>query len=266
MANKIILLLAGGAGAGKDTFCGYLREFLEPWTSVRQDAYAYTLKQIVHVALGVPWDVLNGTKQVKEGTYVYVAGEKTTKTVRQALQDVGEFYRQSFGHLIWASSVRLRLAESSERITIVTDARHPKEEIHWMRESCAEFGRVYAVRVRNPRVPIIKGHPSEDLIAAEPDSSFDFIVQNDSDLEHLRRMAFQVAASVVILAKTGRSKLKKKDNGFFVQCADGRVRFEPLPTADEADFLASHADIGCHCNGSHITQPIDTSLLSGNVT
>jgi energy-coupling factor transporter ATP-binding protein EcfA2 len=201
--NKLMIILAGNAGHGKSTLEEMLIEIIEPWSSVRSDAYAFTLKKLVHDSLGAPWEILNAPRDVKESTLVTSWGGEEI-TVRQALQDVGEWFRQRFGHLIWANSVKHRAEFSNERVTIVTDARHPKEEIHWMRSSCSEFARIFVARIRRASVPVKRGHPSEDYIADEPDSSFDFIIENDGDLGELRSAALELACACVYLAKTGK--------------------------------------------------------------
>lgn len=244
-ANKILVLIAGNAGHGKDTLGEFLQDIFEPWTSVRHDYFAYTLKLFAHQALGTPWHLLNGDKQVKESTTFEVCGEDTGVTLRSGLQDIGHFFRERFDRRVWANSVRLRAKNSPERVTVVTDCRHPEEEIHWMRETCCEFANVYIIRIRNSAVPVIRGHPSEDQIADAEDSEFDFIIENDGTVEDLHEAALQVASAIVLLNKTSKKRLAKKARGWLVCDVEGRPKYEPLLSEDDALTLV-HAGEGYH--------------------
>jgi hypothetical protein len=239
--NKLVILIAGNAGAGKDTLTEALSNGLYHWASLRTDAYAYGIKLVVHQSLGVPWHILNADKAVKESTYVEVAGQPTL-TVRETFQRIGEFYRQTFGKLVWASSTRRRAELAPERITIISDARHPEEEIHWMREHCEFAQRVFVVRIRNSRVPVKRGHPSEDHIADEPDSTFDFIVENEGSLDDLDVAAGELANAIVLLAKSGRKKVKRKGDGWGVFNDSGIQVCEPLTSEDDAKVAAQRYD------------------------
>lgn len=265
-SSKLMIILAGNAGHGKSTLEEMLKEIIGRWTSVRSDAYAYTLKKVVHDTLGVPWHVLNAPKDVKESTFVSSWGGEEI-TVRQALQDVGEWFRQRFGHLIWANSVKHRAEFAQERVTIVSDARHPKEEIHWMRESCSKFSRVIVVRIRRSSVPINRGHPSEDFIADESDDSFDLLLENEGSLEQLRVAASEVACACAYLAKVGKKKVKRGGDGWLVMNDSGVLVCEPLISESEARVAAKHYDVAtasCQPSESHTVCQATYHNLGGN--
>lgn len=240
--NKLIVLLAGNAGAGKDAFAGFLGDRLHEIglylnSDFRVDAYANTLKQCVHLKTGIPMDILMGPKDVKESFVEPLTG----KTVRQLCQDEGESTRQVYGHKIWAYSAMMRAKRSRERVTIITDARHPAEEIEWMREICSEFALVFALRVTRADMPVKRGHPSEDLIADAPDSLFDFLVPNDGSLTDLRTLAADVADAIMLLAQRGKTKLPKDVAGYSVLHHDNRIgrtiRGWPYTTLTEAETI-----------------------------
>ena len=230
--NKLVILLAGNAGAGKDTLATFLKGFLQKWSATRTDAYAWALKQCVHLKTGIPMDILLAPKDVKES---YICS-LTDRTARKLLQDEGETTRQEYGHLVWAWGAMKRARAASERVTIITDARHPKEEIHWMRQACSEFARVFVVRITRKSVPVKRGHPSEDFIADESDDSFDFIIENNLDLECLRIAALELARACVLLHKTGKKKVKASGDGWG---EDWGEAWEPLVTEKEASVLAA---------------------------
>lgn len=197
MSRKKIILLGGNAGHGKDTLGIFLKNALESrGYSVKLDAFAFTLKSFAQQAMGTPWGLLNGDKTVKESHTFEVAGADTGVTIRKGLQEIGEFFRQTFDTKVWANSLRLRALDATEEVVIVTDCRHPIEEIHWMRETLQQSADVIAVRIRNDRIPVRRGHPSEDHIADEPDETFDHLVENDSSLDHLSDLAGQLLDTI----------------------------------------------------------------------
>jgi hypothetical protein len=234
--SRILFLIAGNAGHGKDTFARFLNEIIEPWTSVHTTSYAYGIKKILHDNFGVPWSILEGDKDVKENSYVYVGNEKTDLTIRRALQKIGQFHRETFGATCWAASALTRCKQSVARVSIITDARHPAEEIHWISEQAGAAGFLpISVLVRRASVPVIADHPSESLILAEPDGSFSLIIENDASLADLRKVAEQVACAAILLQKTGKKKLKKKDAAYIIR-KDDLVMHEPFTEADAANY------------------------------
>jgi hypothetical protein len=237
--NKILFLIGGNAGHGKDTVADYLKEFTSLWSPTYSTAYAYGIKKIVHETYGTPWEILNGNKDVKESSYIQLGAHKTDVTVRRALQKIGQFHRQTFGPTCWAAATLTRCKQSSKRICIVTDARHPAEEIHWIGDEAASAGfTVVPVRVTRKSVAVNSDHPSESLIFKEPNDSFSFVIENDSTLDDLKKAAKQLACAAMILNKTGKRKLKKKDNGYVVRTATGLVPYEPQLTVEDATSLA----------------------------
>ena len=235
MAARFVLVLSGNAGHGKDSFAGLLAKRLRALdVPVRLDAYAWTLKQIVHLKCGIPLNILNADKTVKETTFFY------GKTVRSILQDEGEHARQTLGRTVWADRLLDRLKAADERVTIVTDARHPNEEIIDIRKrietECPDT-LCFNIRIVRASVPVIHGHPSEDLIFAAPDSLFDFKVRNDGDLKDLQRMADAVANGALLAAQTSRKQLKKKPAGYRAElllAAAAPSPGWPYPLAEDA--------------------------------
>jgi len=267
--SKILFLIAGNAGHGKDAFADYLKGVVGHWASVYSTAYAYGIKKIVHETYGTPWEILNGNKDVKESSYIYLGGQKTDVTVRRALQNIGQFHRQTFGPTCWAAATLTRCKASQKRICIVTDARHPAEEIHWIGDEAAAAGfLVVPIRVRRSSVDVNPDHPSESLILAESDASFSFIVENDGSLEDLQKAAEQLACAAVILQKTGKKKLKKGD-GFVVRYKfDGHLPYEPQLTLGDADLLREKITTEVDCREDtevplYATEEVKFGLLTG---
>ena len=238
--SKILILIGGSAGHGKDSFADRLQDVMNLWSPTYRTAYAYGIKKILHETYGTPWEILNGNKDVKESTYVYVGRQKSPVTVRRALQAIGQFHRETFGPTCWAAATLTRCKQSNERICIVTDARHPAEEIHWIGDEAASAGFIVVpVRVRRTSVPVNPDHPSESLILAEPDDSFSFIIENDGTLEDLKRAAEQVACAAVLMQKMGKKKLPnpKKNLAWMVRAENGYLPYEPTLSVEDAYAL-----------------------------
>lgn len=226
MGPRLLLIVGGNAGAGKDSFGNFMAQRLQALsTSVRLDSYAWALKQIVHLKYGVPLHILNATKEVKESAVYY------GKTVRQLLQYEGQRAREECGPTVWADRLLDRVRLQSEQVAIITDARHPPEEIVGMRTS-ASPARVVALRVVNPHVPITRGHPSEDLIADASDDIFDFIVTNDGTIGELAVKARDHVDAVLVLDQIGASKVTPKLMAYSVG-PDGW----PYPSAADAEAV-----------------------------
>lgn len=229
---KLVVVLAGAAGHGKDTFAGFIAERLTKLnTSFRLDAYAWALKQIVHLKYGIPLHILHGDKAIKESSYFY------GKSARKIMQEEGEYSRQTCGPTVWADRVVDRLRGSSELVTVITDGRHPNEEIVGMRSRLADL-RYFAVRVVNSRVPIIRGHPSEDLIADAPDSIFDLVIHNEGSKEDLQRHAVDAIDAMLVLDQSREKKITTKvvaysvgDDGWpYFNREDAEILLKDCPT------------------------------------
>lgn len=259
--RRLMIIIGGSAGHGKDSFAERLAKTMVKWCPVRTDAYAYTIKLICHRTFGTPWHLLNADKETKENTFIRIGKLETAVTIRRALQGIGQYFREMFGATVWANSVLVRARQAQERVHIITDARHPAEEIHWIGEQVEDDFRVFFVRVRRSSVPVNPDHPSESLILAEPDASFDFLVENEGDLDHLDGMAQQVANATVMLLKTGKKKIKKAGHGWGVFSPDAVQVCEPLLTSDEADttadFWRDHDDV------THSVREMSYELLGG---
>lgn len=236
--SKIMLLIGGSAGHGKDTFARFLKEIITPWTEVHTTSYAYGIKKILHDNYNVPWEILEGDKDIKESSFIHVGAEKTDLTVRRALQKIGQFHRETFGTTCWAASALTRCQQSPARVSVITDARHPAEEIHWISKQAEAAGFLpIPIRVRRASVPVIADHPSESLILAEPDASFSFVIENDGSLDALRKVAEQVACAAVLLQKTGKKRLKKKEAAYIIR-KDEVAMYEPFTETDAAHYAS----------------------------
>ena len=226
--QRIIVVVAGNARHGKDAISDMLVGLLP---DARRDAYAAPLKMCVHLKTGIPLEILNGTTEQKESITLGRYG----KTPRQLMQEEGQEARERLGKTVWMDRAVERALAAPERVTIISDGRHPKEEIEGVADRVGASDLVLGVRVVRPSMPVVPGHPSEDKIAAEPDETFDAVVTNDGTLDDLSLAAQQVADLVVLRAKTGL----KRPEGFVAVFADGARLAEPLVLLEEAEAIAA---------------------------
>jgi hypothetical protein len=238
-ARKIVIIVSGNAQNGKDT----LADMLAAWMiNSKRDAYAAPLKACVHLKTGIPMDILNGPASVKED----VKHGRYGQTPRKLMQDEGQEARDRISRNVWVDRAAERAKAASERVIVISDGRHPTEEISVMREQMGPENLTMAVRIVRPSEPVTRGHPSEDKIADAPDSLFDVKVINNGTLDDLKAAAQQVADLALLKAKTG----KKQPDGWIVgpfedaateRPVAGRY-LEPFALLEEAEALAAKDD------------------------
>jgi hypothetical protein len=189
--EKLLVVICGNLRHGKDTVADALARELGPLLAAR-DSFARPLKDCVAIKLGVPREWLDdGDKKDDPAFAVY------GKTLRLHMQEEGEDARRRIAETIWADRLDDRHRARREPISIVSDGRHPDQEVVGARRR----GPTYAVKVFRPSVPIAWGHPSEDKVARAPDSLFDEVLLNDGTLEELLenkvpRLAARVLAAL----------------------------------------------------------------------
>ena len=184
---KTVVVLAGCAGAGKDTVGNMLVDLLGSERAVRM-AYADPLKEAVHALVGVPREILYGTKDVKESHYTY------GKTARHWLQWLGtEVGRQHVHPDLWVHRFADRVLATPHEVIFCSDGRF-KNEIVTLREHLVGKAEVYSARVLNPRVPVDLTHQSESEIYQLPNDFFDVVIENDGSLDELRQKVAALAA------------------------------------------------------------------------
>jgi len=231
--QQIIVVVSGNRHHGKDALADMLAVLLP---DARRDSYAAPLKMCVHLKTGISMEVLNGSLAAKENLVFGRYG----KTPRQLMQIEGQTARETYGKTVWMDRAVERAIAAPERITIISDGRHPKEEVFGVQKRLRAGDVVLGVLIRRPSVPVMRGHPSEDKIADEPNETFDVVAINDGDLRDLREKAQQVADLIVLRAKTGLAV-----PGGFVVTLGGEGRLpEPMVLFEEAEALAAGQNDG----------------------
>lgn len=250
--SKIVVVIGGNAHHGKDTLADMLAERLP---RARRDSYAAPLKACVYLKTGIPMEILNGPASVKEDTRFGRYG----KSPRQLMQEEGEEARQRISTTVWMDRLLDRVSCEPERVTVVSDGRHPQEEFTQLREKLPKGSHFFGVRIVRPSEPVHRGHPSEDRIADAPDSLFDFVVLNDSDLSVLALKAEQLADAIVLTAKHG------KLNGWVVRCPNGMRMREPFVEEEEAKvFTRDRIELCVTCGSprGHFLEPAVFGLIT----
>jgi hypothetical protein len=266
VGQKIVIIVSGNAEHGKDVLSNMLAEMLP---QSRRDSYAAPLKMCVHLKTGIPLEILNGSAEAKNNPKLGRYG----KTPRKLMQDEGELARQNIALSVWMDRAAERALSAPARITIISDGRHPEEEINQMRAQIEQAkGLAVSVGIRRPSMPVSRGHPSEDRIADAPDSLFGYVVVNrfgeegwsDSDaFVDLQAKARQLADAIVLRAKGAR-----RPEGWAVVCPGGRGRLcEALLRQDEAQILAAQPAAPCGSCGTaenHSVEPCTFDLITCN--
>jgi len=244
---RVLIVVCGNAGHGKDTLADSIQTHIP---GSERDAFAVPLKQCVHLKTGIPMWVLNGPKEVKEDPKYGAYG----KTARRLMQDEGEGARQAIGLTVWMDRLAERFLASGAKVSIVSDGRHPTEEMMALKERVGDRALVVFVVVRRPDVPVNTDHVSESRIAAMPNDDFDFVVMNTGTPEDLMEKAKQLAVATLLWAQTG----KLPERGWLVHCPGGGSQPWPYATEDDAEKVATLMPCDCCVSRvKHEVRPIE---------
>lgn len=184
--QRTLVVVAGNAGHGKDSFANFMASFCE---DVVRDSFANPLKRCVHLKTGIPMEVLNGPQEVKNSVEHGAYGQ----TPRKLMRDEGEEARQRIGKTVWMDRLADRFLADGASVWIVSDGRHPEEEMVALRARLADKARLVLILVERPSVPVDMTHISESAIAKADRTLFEMIVANTGTLDDLRQAAKNAA-------------------------------------------------------------------------
>lgn len=252
--SRILVVVCGNAGHGKDSLADAMAALTERGAPgcVERDAFAAPLKVCVHLKTGIPMWVLNGSKEIKEDIKYGAYG----KTPRVLMQEEGEGARQGIAKTVWMDRAADRFLANGSRITIISDGRHPEEEMAQLRDRVQDRALVVFVRARRPDMPVNKDHISEQRIADISDDVFDIVAANDRSREDwVENVAPQVLYALILWAQTGT---KKRKRCWRVICPRNPNPW-PFETEEDAGVVAK----GCACRQSdgHEVKPVDFDRL-----
>lgn len=240
-----IVVISGNRFNGKDTLADALAEHLP---EAARDSYAAPLKMCVHLKTGIPLRILNDPKFKEDPSWGAYG-----KTPRTLMQEEGEEARQRLKATVWADRLADRFQASRARVVVVSDGRHPEEEISGFKVRAPANTLVISIRVRRPSEPIAWGHPSEDKIARVPDSIFDVVVVNDGTREQLvDEAAARLADYVYLRLLTG----DRTPHGWIIRCPNGARQRDAYAFKVDANVIAESGRL-CVCGSAavHAVQP-----------
>lgn len=208
-----VIGLAGPAGGGKDTACGFALEWCEEQgIKAARFAFADALKRSAASSLGLHTggdtgqpvkaaiDLCNKIKQpgVRVQVYQSVSDPEDPPTQtdivnisgREFLQFYGtEAHRDVFGREFWVNVIARKLEGADQNdvdVCFLTDTRFPNEAK--LVNSYGNNGEVWEV-VRPEVEGAVEAHASE---AGLPDGSIEFQIRNEGTLDDLRTLVRSV--------------------------------------------------------------------------
>lgn len=247
--RRVLVVVSGNKSHGKDTLADALAEILP---DAGRDAYAAPLKMCVHLKTGIPLEVLNDPSKKEDPNYGAYG-----QTPRKLMQDEGEEARQRIGLTVWADRLGDRFEIQPKRIMIVSDGRHPKQEITAVKARVSKDTLVLGVLIRRPSVPVVRGHISEDAVADATFDDFDLGLMNDGTREELLSKKVPQLADYIYLRAMGGGKTPA---GFIVGCPNGgRQRW---PHIEKADALML-ARAKCEACGASAHHRVESAAFDG---
>jgi len=219
---KTVIVIFGNSNHGKDTFADMLKEelilyehknILEIMKSVsvsgkwpmtydecaamviERFGYADPVKSVGEHLIGIPHKISYGSQEDK------ATWKRYGKTAREWLQWIGtELGRDMVDKNIWIQRAADRIQSSVfGRWFIISDGRFNNElELY---KYVDKDIKVYNTRIIRSSVPVKYTHPSETELTQMGNHLFDWVIENDYDLEALKRMAVDTAKELVSLAK-----------------------------------------------------------------
>jgi hypothetical protein len=240
--SRILIVVAGNSEHGKDTLADALAARIP---EAERDAYAAPLKSCVHLKTGIPMWVLQADARVKNDPKHGAYG----KTPRKLMQEEGEEARQRIGLTVWMDRLSDRFLQGNTRVLVVSDGRHPEEEMAALRERINGRALVVFVRVIRPGWPVNRDHVSESKIADAPDSIFDYKILNDGTKEELLAKAEILAFAIQLRAETGKPQetawkvvcgQKAWTTSFRSQVDAGLVATQPMTPCEVCGKTSDH--------------------------
>ena len=223
---KYLILLSGKLSSGKNQFAKYLEAgFISKGLSVKQDLYAYDLKQYssedfkllgnvlkhkvdqVKASIGYMFNSKNGESIELQNSVFGLLDQFTftdenfwedkTDITRVLLQLYGtDIARKRFDDLFWIKKLGNRINDDKHTdVVIITDVRFANEieDIH----EFVKDRRIIPVRINRDmdRNDMIKQHISET--ALDDYNCFEYIISNDSTLDDLFASAHTLIDDII---------------------------------------------------------------------
>lgn len=186
--NKNIIVLSGKKQSGKNTVASMINNYLLnkhiskgiPYLPTdlfyKEMSFAQPIKDILSIVAREPVDKLDEYKEVsffdRKDSNLF-----TQKTPRDFYKLIADFFKKNITDYVWIDILFSKLNKDSK--VIITDMRF-KEEFDVLLES--KLNPIFIRIKRKARHDPSKSEVDLDDI---PDSSFDYIIENDSDEKSL---------------------------------------------------------------------------------
>ena len=220
--NKVMVILSGKLGSGKDTAYGFIAdELTKLGRTHRNGKFALPLKDLCANAFDPLCQLINSTVEhlvldlrvsvgdlVAEYAYEQLKPlitkrenfyEDKTELSRLILQPVGTEVVQPIDRLHWTKILFEEFKKMPEEIMVVTDCRFP-HEVNFCFDKCMESEdlTIETIRVERPNMKrdldnAIHNHISETAL---DDYHFNHTLNNSSDIKHLERISRAVARHI----------------------------------------------------------------------
>lgn len=247
---RILVIVGGNKGHGKDVLSNMVAGMIP---GCAREAFANPIKECVSIKTGIPMDILNGCQEVKDD----VRFGRYGKSARQLVLEEGDEARNRLGELVWVDVILSRFRRSGAKVMVVSDGRLMQEFTY--PQGRVENTKVVCVRIVRPGAEIDRGHKTETGVTDAHDTTFDFVLHNDSTLIALREKARQLADAIILQSKTG-----KQPSGWIVDCPTGQRHPEPYVLEAEADTLSTRLSRSCGVCGTiddHTKRPVNFDLI-----
>lgn len=193
LIQRTVIGVFGNKQHGKDTTSLLIAELLRArGRRATTFALADPLKHVAKYLLGMPehiaWGDAGGA-DVARREAERIAWNRYGKNAREWMQWIGtELGRDQISENLWVDRAVDRVVDDTEghEYFLVTDCRFHNERNNLRTKLAQRFARFTPIRVYRPGIPVDTSHRSEAEVASMEASLFDYVIDNDSDLNGLR--------------------------------------------------------------------------------
>lgn len=184
------IAISGKANTGKNTLSKIivtqLNEFLRVTEKlslgVEYMAFADPIKEMIRTMFPeIPRKFLYGSSKYRNEIIPGAFKDGKPLTIRQLLLDLGTGVARGYKDSVWLDNFDYRLKKVKNDIVVVTDVRFRNEFEHLRSQGFYQI-RLY----RETGQPTIN-HISETNQNSIADSEFDYVINNDKSLDHLKQ-------------------------------------------------------------------------------
>ena len=189
----IKIALSGKAKSGKDTFSLFLQNnFQINKTDIKANSFAKPMKQILEIMFPqANKENLFGESPLREAIISenLIDSNENQLTYRRALTDLGAFARK-YNPNVWIDCLNFDLQKSKyKKVYIINDLRF-ENELKWAKEN--GFISIRIIRDESLKSNC-KSETEQDGISND---EFDFIIDNNSSLNHLNEQAIEIVRKI----------------------------------------------------------------------